>query len=81
MFALLPVLVRKRSLDSLLFGVVAFILGSIIGHNGAVGILVGVIVWLYFRYEFGKTYEGEIAKLGQQKSLFEQRKREFLESL
>ncbi|HXQ91680.1 MAG TPA: hypothetical protein VN739_01645 [Nitrososphaerales archaeon] len=78
---LLPQLVRKRNQDSLLFGVVAFILAAIFGNNLAVGILVGVIVWLYFRYEAKKTYEQEISKFEEQRRVFEQRKKDFIETL
>jgi hypothetical protein len=77
---LLPEMVRKRNQDSLLFGVVAFILALFTG-NFAVAVLIGVIVWLYFRYEFGKTYEKEISKLEEQKKIFEQRKKDFIETL
>jgi hypothetical protein len=79
--SLLPELVRKRNQDSLLFGVVAFLLASIIGQNGAAGIVVGVLVWLYFRYETNKSYEREIAKFEEQKKIYEQRKNDFLETL
>jgi len=78
---LLPQLVWKRNQDSLLFGVVAFILAAIFGNNLAVGILVGVIVWLYFRYEAKKTYEQEISKFEEQRRVFEQRKKDFIETL
>jgi uncharacterized membrane-anchored protein YhcB (DUF1043 family) len=78
---LLPELVRKRNQDSLLFGVVAFVLASIIGSNPGIGILIGVIVWLYFRYEFTKTYEQAILRLEEQKRVFEQRKKDFVETL
>lgn len=79
--ALLPDLVRKRNQDTLLFGVAAFIFATLIGRNAAVGILVGVIVWLYFRYEMGKTYDREIARFEEQKKNLEQRKQDFLETL
>jgi hypothetical protein len=78
---LLPELVRKRRQDSLLFGVVAFILVGIFGNNLAVALLVGVIVWLYFRYETRKTYEAEISRFEEQKRVFDQRKKDFMESL
>jgi uncharacterized membrane-anchored protein YhcB (DUF1043 family) len=78
---LLPEVVRKRSQDSLLFGFLAFVVASIIAHNPGIGILVGAIVWIYFRYETNKTYDQEIAKLEEQKRIFEQRKQEFMESL
>ena len=78
---LLPEQVRKRGQDSLLFGVVAFIVAEIVGRNLAVAILVGAIVWLYFRYEFTKTYEQEMSKLEEQKRVFEKRKKDFMETM
>ena len=78
---LLPELVRKRSQDSFLFGVVAFILAELFGGNLAVAILVGAMVWLYFRYETRKTYEEQISKFEEQKRVFDQRKKDFMESL
>jgi hypothetical protein len=77
---LLPGIVRKRYQDSLLFGIVAFIL-ALFGGNVAVAILVGAIVWLYFRYETSKTYDREIAKFEEQKRVFEQRKKDFMDTL
>ncbi|MDA4129796.1 MAG: hypothetical protein OK457_03400 [Thaumarchaeota archaeon] len=78
---LLPELVRKRNQDSLLFGVAAFVLASTIANNSAVGVLVGVAVWLYFRRETKRTYEQEISKFEEQKRVFEQRKKDFIETL
>ena len=78
---LLPEIVRKRNQDSLLFGAVAFVLAEVFGGNFAVAILVGVIVWLYFRYETRKTYDQEISKFEEQKRIFEQRKKDFIETL
>ena len=79
-FTLLPDLVRSRKQDSLLFGFVAFIV-ALVGGNFGVAILVGAIVWIYFRYEFGKNYEQGISKFEEQRRIFEQRKNEFIESL
>ena len=78
---LLPDIVRKRNQDSLLFGVVAFMVVDIFGNNLAAAILAGAIVWLYFRYEARKTYQREISKFAEQKRVFEQRKKDFMESL
>ncbi len=78
---LLPELVRRRNQDSLLFGVVAFIVAALVGRNLAVAILVGAMVWLYFSYEARKTYEEEISKFEEQKRVFEQRKKDFIETL
>ena len=78
---LLPELVRKRNQDSLLFGIVAFVLVLIFGNNFPIAILVGVLVWLYFRYEFTRTYEKEISRFEEQKKIFEQRKNDFIKTL
>ena len=78
---LLPGLVRRRNQDSILYGIVAFILAGLIGRNAAIAILVGAIVWVYFRYETRKSYDKEIAKIEEQKRVLEQRKQEFLETL
>jgi hypothetical protein len=79
--ALLPGLVRRRNQDSLLFGFVAFILAEFIGQNLAVALLIGVIVWIYFRYETRKSYDQEISRIEEQKRIFEQRKKDFIETL
>lgn len=81
---LLPEIVRKRNQDSLLFGIVAFIITAIVARStwtAPVAIVVGAMVWLYFRYETGKTYEREISKFEEQRRVFEQRKKDFLETL
>jgi hypothetical protein len=77
---LLPGIVRKRNQDSLLYGVAAFVLSLVSGNLGA-AILVGVIVWVYFRYETRKTYEREVSKFEEQKRAFEQRKKDFMDTL
>jgi hypothetical protein len=77
---LLPQLVRTRNQDSLLFGIVAFVVASILARP-PIGILVGVIVWLYFRYETNRTYDRQLSKIDEQKRIFEQRKEEFLRNL
>ena len=81
LFALLPEVVRKRNQDSFLFGVVAFVLSLIVAHSLEIALVIGVIVWLYFRYEMNKYYDREIAKFEEQKRIFEERKKEFLETL
>ena len=77
---LLPQLVRTRNQDSLLFGLVAFVVASILARP-PIGILVGVIVWLYFRYETNRTYDRQLSKIEEQSRIFEQRKEEFLRNL
>ena len=84
MFELLPNLVRTRNQDSLLFGMVAFIVTALAIHGdeaSPVAIVVGVAVWLYFRYEIRRTYERRDSNLEEQKKIFEQRKEEFLRNL
>lgn len=78
---LLPELVRKRKHDSLLFGAVAFIVTNVVISNLVVAIIVGVLVWLYVRHRTKKTYEHEMSKYEEQKRVFEQRKKDFIDTL
>lgn len=78
---LLPELVRKRKHDSLLFGAVAFIVTNFVISNLVVAIIVGVLVWLYVRHRTKKSYEHEMSKYEEQKRVFEQRKKDFIDTL
>ena len=78
---LLPELVRKRHQDSFLFGVVAFVISEVVANSLPVAVLIGAMVWLYFRYENSKTYEREISKLELQRRAFEERRNELMETL
>jgi hypothetical protein len=67
--------VKKRKLDSAFeYGVLAFIVVGLFGQNAGVGLLAGVIVYLYFRHEALKEYEKEEKR-------YQDSKRELLESL
>jgi uncharacterized membrane protein (DUF106 family) len=79
--ALLPELVRTRKHDSLLFGAVAFIVTNFVISNLVVAIIVGVLVWLYVRHRTKKSYEHEMSKYEEQKRVFEQRKKDFIDTL
>jgi uncharacterized membrane protein (DUF106 family) len=78
---LLPELVRMRKHDSLLFGAVAFIVTNFVINNLVVAIIVGVLVWLYVRHRTKKSYEHEMSKYEEQKRVFEQRKKDFIDTL
>jgi chromate transport protein ChrA len=78
---LLPELVSKRKHDSLLFGAVAFIVTNVVISNFAVAIIAGVLVWLYVRHRTKKTYEHEMSKYQEQQRVFEQRKKDFIDTL
>ena len=78
---LLPELVRKRKHDSLLFGAVAFIVTNFVISNLVVAIIVGVLVWLYVRHKTKKSYEYEMSRYEEQKRVFEQRKKDFIDTL
>src|ERR671914_736032 len=71
----------KRKHDSLLFGAVAFIVTNVVVSNFVVAIIVGVLVWLYVRHRTKKTYEHEMSKYEEQKRVFEQRKKDFIDTL
>lgn len=52
--------VKSERIDSAFInGIIAFMLVGFLGGNLAVGLLAGVIVYLYFRYEAIKDYEKE----------------------
>ena len=78
---LLPAIVRKRNQDSLVFGAVAFIIVEAFVGNLGVAIVSGATAWFYFRYQFKKMYEQELSKFEEQKRVFEQRKKDFMEAL
>jgi hypothetical protein len=78
---LLPEFVRKRHQDSLLLGLVAFVIADIIARSLPVGVLIGALVWLYFRYENSRSYEREISRLELQRRDFEKRRNDLLEKL
>jgi uncharacterized membrane protein (DUF106 family) len=46
-----------------------------------VAIIVGVLVWLYVRHRTKKSYEHEMSKYEEQKRVFEQRKKDFIDTL
>ena len=77
----LPGLARKRALDSLLFGLGAFLLALLVSQNLGIAILVGVAVGLYSAYETKRSNEREIAKFEEQKRNYEMRKDDFLATL
>jgi hypothetical protein len=78
---MLPELVRKRSQDALLFGVASFFLSLLLFRFPPLAVLIGLIVWYYTRRETRKTYMSEIDRLEKQRIAFEQRKKDFTETL
>ena len=78
---LLPELVRKKDQDALLFGIVAFNLTIILARSPGIAVVVGIAVWLYFRYESNTIYDREITKLEERRKIFEQQKKDFVETL
>ena len=77
---LLPKVVRRRTSDALVFGIAAFIVATALARV-PIGVLVGVLVWLYFRYESNQSYDRHMAKLEEQRREFETEKKRFIESL
>jgi len=77
----LPEVARKRTLDSLLFGLGAFILALLVSQNRGIAVLVGAAVGLYSAYETKRSYERQISKFEEQKKNYEQRKDDFVATL
>lgn len=80
-FSILPEVTRKRTLDSLLFGLGAFILVLLVSQNIGIALIVGAAIGTYSAYETKKSYDRDIAKLDEQKKTYEERKDEFLATL
>ena len=79
----LPEVKKRRREDSFMYGVAAFILVSFLRTTTFPGlnVLIGVLVWLYFRYEATKDYEREVSRFEEWRRRFEQQKRDFVEGL
>ncbi len=78
---ILPEMTRKRTEDSVFYGILAFIASLVASQFLPAAIIVGVAVWLLLRYQMNKSYKREVAKFEEQRRAFEKRKKDFLESL
>jgi hypothetical protein len=83
--AWLPNLMEYRSEEALTYGLVAFLLTALVSANSPIGIpialLIGVMVWLYFRYEKRKETDQQIKELKAWRQKFEEGKGNFLKSV
>jgi hypothetical protein len=77
----LPEVARKRTLDSLLFGLGALILALLVSQNFGIAVLVGAAIGLYSAFETRRSHERQISKFEEQKKNYEQRKDDFLATL
>jgi phosphate/sulfate permease len=78
---LVPEVARKRSLDPVLYGLISFILVSVIFGNLLAGLIAGVLVGLLLAYQANKSRKREIAKFEEQRRTYEDRKNDFLATL
>jgi len=65
---------RARMGDAFAKGTIAFILVALLGQNIAIGLLGGIMVYLYFRYESLTEYGREVLE-------YQESKREIIEGL
>jgi len=83
--AWLPDVVEYKSEEALTYGIIAFLLTALVSANSNVGMpvasLIGVTVWLYFRYEKRKEAVQQIQTLKAWRSKFEEGKDYFLKSI
>jgi len=83
--AWLPDLMRYKNEEALAYGFVAFLLTALVSANSPLGMpiasLVGVMVWLYFRYERRKETDQQIKELEAWRRRFEEGKGSFLKSV
>jgi hypothetical protein len=76
---------KYKSEEALTYGLVAFLITAFISANSPIGVpialLIGVIVWLYFRYEKRKETAQQIQTFKAWKKKFEEGKDYFLKSV
>ena len=81
----LPDVMKYKSEEALTYGFVAFLLTALVSANSSVGmpiaLLIGVIVWLYFRYEKRKETAHQIRTFKAWRKKFEDGKDYFLKSV
>jgi len=80
MLEVLPEVARPRTTDALVYGLIAFVLAAVVA-KAPIGLLAGIAVFLYFRYEGRRTYETELSRLEEQRKVFEERMQSFAQSL
>jgi len=80
MLEALPEIAKPRYQDALVLGLIAFLLVTMT-PLAAVGLFVGLAVFLYFRYEAKRTYERELASLDNQRKVFEEKMDSFAQTL
>ncbi len=83
--AWIPDLMKHKGEEALTYGIVAFLLTAFISANSTLGmpmaLLIGVIVWLYFRYEKRKETAHQIQMLRTWRKKFEEGKDYFLKGI
>jgi len=83
--AWLPDLIRYKSEEALTYGLAAFLLTALVSANSPIGMpiasLIGVMVWLYFRYEKRKETDQQIKELKAWRQKFNEGKSNFLKSV
>jgi len=77
--------IKYKREESLIYGIVAFLITAFISAYSPLGLpvalLIGVIVWLYFRYEKQKEIAQQIKTYKAWRKKFEEGKDSFLESI
>lgn len=86
MIKLLPEVKRMRYAEASLYGLIAFFLCLLatarsVTFGMGVSVLVGVLIWLYFRYEATIEYGRELARFERWQNRLEEQKAEFLANL
>jgi hypothetical protein len=76
---------KYKSQEALTYGLFAFLITALVSMHSNIGIpiaiVIGTIVWLYFRYEKRKEASEEIQKFKAYKEKFEEGKDSFLKAL
>ncbi len=80
MLEVLPEIARPRYEEPLAYAALASLIATLASF-AAVGLFVAVAVFLYFRWEGRRNYEKELARLEEQRKVFEEKMQSFVQTL
>ncbi|MGI0080835.1 MAG: hypothetical protein ACRECH_14580 [Nitrososphaerales archaeon] len=86
MIRLLPEMKKMRYTEASLYGLIAFLLSLLITAKSSsfgigISVLVGVLIWIYFRYEATIEYGRELSRFEKWQEKLEEQKKEFIANL
>ncbi|MGH2638339.1 MAG: hypothetical protein ACRDF4_03505 [Rhabdochlamydiaceae bacterium] len=79
--AILPNIVRKRSEDPILFGILGAIVVLVLSRISLLAAPIGIAIWFYFWHSTNRSFKRALERIEDQKKAFERYKEQYIESL